>query len=59
LEAVAAPVYSADGQVVGAIDVSGIAHRLQAGGGPDLVRLTKGAAADLSRRLGFRGRPTK
>jgi DNA-binding IclR family transcriptional regulator len=58
LDAIAAPVYSAGGQVVGAIDVSGPAHRLQAGGGPDLVKLTKDSAADLSRRLGFRGRPS-
>jgi DNA-binding IclR family transcriptional regulator len=59
LDAVAAPVYSADGDVVAAIDVSGPAHRLQAGGGPDFVGLTKDAAADVSRRLGFRGRPSR
>jgi len=56
LDAIAAPVFSADGEVVAAIDVSGPAHRLQAGGGPDLVGLTREAAADLSRRLGYRGR---
>src|ERR1700738_4260283 len=33
LDAIAAPVYSADGEVVAAIDVSGPAHRLQPGGG--------------------------
>ena len=54
LDAIAAPVYSAVGQVVAALDVSGPAHRLQATGGPDLVGLTRDAAADLSRRLGFR-----
>lgn len=59
LDAIAAPVYSADGPVVAAIDVSGPAHRLQAGRGPDLVVLTKDAAADLSRRLGFRARPSR
>jgi DNA-binding IclR family transcriptional regulator len=56
LDAIAAPVFSTEGDVLAAIDVSGPAHRLQAGGGPDFVGLTKEAAADLSRRLGFRGR---
>ncbi|HEX7263747.1 MAG TPA: IclR family transcriptional regulator [Candidatus Dormibacteraeota bacterium] len=56
LDAIAAPVYSADGGVVAAIDVSGPALRLQAGAGLDFVRLTKEAAADVSRRLGFRAR---
>jgi len=59
LDAIAAPVFSTDGDVVAAIDVSGPAHRLQAGGGPDLVGLTREAAADLSRRLGYRGRASR
>jgi IclR family acetate operon transcriptional repressor len=59
LDAIAAPVFSTDGEVVAAIDVSGPAHRLQAGGGPDLVGLTREAAADLSRRLGYRGRTSR
>jgi len=59
LDAIAAAVFSTDGDVLAAIDVSGPAHRLQAGGGPDLVGLTKEAAADLSRRLGFRGRTSR
>jgi DNA-binding IclR family transcriptional regulator len=59
LDAIAAPVYSADGEVVAAIDVSGPAHRLQADGGLDLVGLTKDAAADVSRRLGFRARASR
>jgi len=59
LDAVAAPVFSADGDVLAAIDISGPAHRLQAGGGPDFVALTKEAAADLSRRLGFRSRTAR
>jgi len=59
LDAIAAPVFSTDGEVVAAIDVSGPAHRLQAGGGPDLVGLTCEAASDLSRRLGYRGRPSR
>jgi DNA-binding IclR family transcriptional regulator len=54
LDAIAAPIYSAVGQVVAALDVSGPAHRFQASGGPDLVVLTREAAADVSRRLGFR-----
>jgi DNA-binding IclR family transcriptional regulator len=59
LDAVAAPVFSSDGEVLAAMDVSGPAHRLQAGGGQDVVRLTREAAADLSRRLGFRGHQTR
>lgn len=56
LDAIAAPVYSDAGEVVAAVDVSGPAHRLRAAGRPELVRLTLDAAADLSRRLGYRGR---
>jgi IclR family acetate operon transcriptional repressor len=59
LDAVAAPVRSADGQVVGAIDVSGPAHRLREGGRPELIGLTREAAADLSRRLGYRTREAR
>jgi len=56
LDAIAAPVLGADGQVVAAVDVSGPAHRLREGGRPELIRLTRGAAADLSRQLGYRAR---
>jgi IclR family transcriptional regulator, acetate operon repressor len=55
LDAIAAPVLAASGEVVAALDVSGPSHRLRAEGRPELVRLTLDAAADLSRRLGFRG----
>jgi IclR family transcriptional regulator, acetate operon repressor len=55
LDAIAAPVFAAGGEVVAAIDVSGPSHRLRAEGRPELVRLTLDAAADLSRRLGYRG----
>lgn len=55
LDALAAPVFAAGGEVVAALDVSGPSHRLRAEGRPELVRLTLDAAADLSRRLGFRG----
>jgi IclR family transcriptional regulator, acetate operon repressor len=58
LDAIAAPVHSADGEVVGAIDVSGPAHRLREGGRPELIALTLEGAADLSRRLGYRPRDT-
>jgi DNA-binding IclR family transcriptional regulator len=54
LDALAAPVFAASGEVVAALDVSGPSHRLRAEGRPELVRLTLDAAADLSRRLGFR-----
>jgi IclR family transcriptional regulator, acetate operon repressor len=59
LDAIAAPVHSTEGEVVGALDVSGPAHRLKAGGRPELVRLTLEAAADLSWRLGYRSRATR
>lgn len=58
LDAVAAPVHSAEGEVVGAVDVSGPSHRLRMGNRPELISLTRDAAADLSRRLGYRGRRT-
>ena len=56
LDAIAAPVFGADGEVVAALDVSGPSHRLRLEGRPELLRLTREGAADLSRRLGFRGR---
>jgi len=56
LDAIAAPVFGADGEVVAALDVSGPSHRLRQEGRPELLRLTQEGAADLSRRLGFRGR---
>jgi DNA-binding IclR family transcriptional regulator len=59
LDAIAAPVRSAVGAVVAAIDVSGQAHRLREGDRPELVRLTREAAADLSRRLGYRSPAAK
>jgi DNA-binding IclR family transcriptional regulator len=56
LNAIAAPVYSADGDVIGALDVSGPAHRLSADGRPEVVSRTREAAEDLSRVLGYRAR---
>ena len=54
LDAMAAPVYGPEGDVVAAVDVSGPSQRLA--GRPELDRMTREAAADLSRRLGYRGR---
>lgn len=54
LDAIAAPVFAASGEVVAALDVSGPSHRLRAEGRQELGRLTLEAAADLSRRLGYR-----
>ncbi len=54
LDALAAPVFGSDGEVVAALDVSGPSHRLR--DRLDLDRLTRDGAADLSRRLGYRGR---
>jgi len=56
LDAIAAPVFGADGEVVAALDVSGPSYRLRQEGRPELLRMTQDGAADLSRRLGFRGR---
>ena len=56
LNAVAAPVWSAAGEVIGALDVSGPAHRLGADDRPELVKSTREAAEELSRRLGYRPR---
>ena len=56
LDAIAAPVYAASGEIVAALDVSGPSHRLRAEGRPELAQVTVDAAADLSRRLGYRGR---
>jgi DNA-binding IclR family transcriptional regulator len=54
LDAIAAPVFGAEGEVVAALDVSGPSHRLR--DRTDLDRLTREGAADLSRRLGYRVR---
>jgi IclR family acetate operon transcriptional repressor len=59
LNAIASPVFSAHGDVVAAIDVSGPAHRLGEGDRPEVVELTREAAAELSRRLGYRSGSTK
>jgi IclR family transcriptional regulator, acetate operon repressor len=57
LDAMAAPVFGPEGDMVAALDVSGPSHRIA--GRPELDRLTREAAADLSRRLGYRGRRTE
>ena len=57
LNAIAAPVRSSAGEVVGAVDVSGPAHRLGSSGRAQMVSRTRQAADDLSRRLGYRARP--
>ncbi len=54
LDAVAAPVFGPAGDVVAALDVSGPSHRVRTGA--HLDRLTREGAADLSRRLGYRGK---
>jgi len=56
LNAIAAPVWSASGDEVAALDVSGPAHRLAADGRPELITRTRAAAEELSHRLGYRPR---
>lgn len=55
LDAIAAAVLDAEGDVVAALDVSGPSHRVRAEARPELARFTWEAAADLSRQLGYRG----
>jgi DNA-binding IclR family transcriptional regulator len=55
LTGIAAPIYAATGDVVAALSVSGPAFRLPLTSIPQLGELTAGAAADISRRLGFQG----
>ena len=54
LDAIAAPVFGAGGDVVAALDVSGPSHRVRTAA--KLERLTAEGASDLSRRLGYRGK---
>jgi DNA-binding IclR family transcriptional regulator len=53
LNAVAAPIYAADGTVVATIGVSGPTFRLPATSIPEVGALARSAAAEISRRLGF------
>ncbi|KUL54367.1 IclR family transcriptional regulator [Streptomyces sp. NRRL F-4489] len=55
LNAVAAPVRSYDGSVIGAIGVSGPAYRMARERLPELAAASVRAAADLSRRMGYGG----
>jgi IclR family transcriptional regulator, acetate operon repressor len=53
LNAVAAPVRRADGQVTGAVSVAGPAFRMRPGELPRIGRLAMDAAAAISRRMGY------
>jgi DNA-binding IclR family transcriptional regulator len=53
LNAIGAPIRSPDGAVVGAVSVSGPAFRLSTDSIPEMAELVKGAAAQISRCLGF------
>jgi len=57
LNAIAAPVRNAAGEVIAAVDVSGPAHRIDPSARVALVGRTREAAEDLSRRLGYRASP--
>jgi DNA-binding IclR family transcriptional regulator len=57
LNAVAAPVRAADGDVVAALSVSGPSFRMDSVDYPRLARGVVSAANELSRRLGFFSRP--
>jgi DNA-binding IclR family transcriptional regulator len=53
LNAVAAPIRGADGQVVAAVSVAGPAFRMRPGELPRVARLVMDAAAAISRRMGY------
>ncbi len=53
LSAVAAPVRSADGDVIAALSVSGPSFRMDEESHPRVARQVMASAAELSRRLGF------
>ena len=55
LNAVGAPIRSAEGAVVGTVSVSGPAFRLPPDTLPEIGELSKRAATEISRCLGFRG----
>lgn len=55
LNAIAAPVRSAAGEVIAGLDVSGPAHRIAPSDRSMLLARTREAADDLSHRLGYRG----
>jgi DNA-binding IclR family transcriptional regulator len=55
LNAVGAPVRSAEGAVVGTVSVSGPAFRLPPDALPEIGELSKRAATEISWCLGFRG----
>jgi len=55
LNAVGAPIRSSDGAVIGAVSVSGPAFRLSPADLPEIGGLSRSAAAEISRCLGFQG----
>ena len=55
LNAVGAPIHSAEGAVVGTVSVSGPAFRLPSDALPEIAELSKRAATEISRCLGFLG----
>jgi DNA-binding IclR family transcriptional regulator len=59
LNAVAAPVWQANGEVVAALSVSGPAFRMRPVDLPRIGRLTMETAATISRRLGHVDRPSR
>lgn len=59
LNAVAAPVRRADGQVVAALSVSGPAFRMRPMDLPRIARLVMDAAEAISRRMGYVARRTR
>jgi DNA-binding IclR family transcriptional regulator len=58
LNAIGAPIRSPDDVVMGAVSVSGPAFRLSTDSIPEMAELVKGAAAQISRCLGFHATDT-
>lgn len=59
LVGIAAPIYSATGNVVASMSVSGPTFRLSSGSVPEIGALTRRAAGEISRNLGFGGAATE
>jgi DNA-binding IclR family transcriptional regulator len=54
LNAIAAPVHGPDGQIIAALSMSGPTYRMSSDVMPELAARVVAAAAEISRRLGYR-----
>lgn len=59
LRCVAAPIFSLDGRVIAGVSVAGPTSRMPKDGLPGVSVKVMAAAAEISRRLGYRGSPSR